>query len=362
MKAPCYLCGEPSVLDGLCQNCYNSEHPLIGVNTPLSITTCKKCGSMQVPGGWKTLSSVGSDDQREEQIGILLDMEIKSLGHEISVEIEEANRLDRVLHVRLHITGKSSPDLDAHTEEYPVEIRYNHATCDMCSMMSGGYYEATLQIRANERPVTEEEQERVVEIARDRTIAEYGKDKGAFILQIDDTKFGLDLFFGSDLLCRKVADEVEALLLADRKENFKLVTQERGGKRKYRITIVLRLPQYVVGDFIEVVGNPCQVLGIGKGGLACYDLVERQRFTINQKSSKWRTIIFIAKGTEKRAFSIISNVYGQPLQIMDSKTYEIREIEDDSIREGLSGDTLYLIEHNQRWYLVPELKESDIKQ
>ncbi len=355
MKAPCYLCGEPSVLDGLCQECYNGEHPLAEVKTPSTITTCKKCGSIQVPGGWKTLSSTDADDQREEQVGILLDMEVKPLGHDLSMDIAEENRLDRVLHLRLYVTGKSSPELDAHTEDYPVEVRYNHATCDMCSMMSGGYYEATLQVRADNRPVSEEEQDRIVEIARERTIAEYGKDKGAFILQIDDTKFGLDLFFGSDLLCRRIADEIETLFLADRKENFKLVTQDRGGKRKYRITIVLRLPQYESGDFIEVAGNPCQVLEMGKGGLSCYDLVEKHRFTINQKSSKWRTILFIAKGSEKRAFSIVSNVYGQPIQIMDSKTFEIREITDETIRAGISGDTIYLIEYNQHWYLIPEM-------
>lgn len=361
MKAPCYLCGEPAVLDGLCQECYDKEHPLIQVETPLAITTCKRCGSIQVPGGWKTLSSISPNDQREEQIGVLLDMAVKPLATELSMEIEEINRLDRVLHLVLHVTGKSAPELDPHTEEYPVEVRYTYATCDMCSMKSGGYYEATLQIRANEREVTEDEQEKIVEIARERTIAEYGKDKGAFILQIDDTKFGLDLFIGSDILCRKIADEIEALFLADRKENFKLVTQDRGGKRKYRITIVLRLPQYIVGDFIEVAGNPCQVLEIGKGGLSCYDLVERRRFTINQKSSKWRTISFIAKSSEKRAFSIVSNTYGQPLQIMDSKTFEVKELDDISLREGTSGDTIYLLEHNQSWYLVPDLTESEIQ-
>ncbi len=357
MKAPCYLCGEPSILDGLCQECYNREHPLIEVSSPLSITTCKKCGSIQVPGGWKTLSAIETDEQREEQIGILLDMEVKQLGHELSIEIEEENRLDRVLHLRLYVTGKSSPQLEEHTEDYPVEVRFSHATCDMCSMMSGGYYEATLQIRAEEREVTDEEQEQIVAIARERTIAEYGKDKGAFILQIDDTKFGLDLFFGSDLLCRKVADEIESQFLTDRKENFKLVTQDRGGKRKYRITIVLRLPQYIVGDFIEVTGNPCQVLAMGRGGLSCYDLLEKHRFTINQRSSKWRTIKFIAQGKEKRAFSIVSNVYGQPPQIMDSKTFEMLELDHVEL-EGTPGETIYLLEFNSRWYLVPEYEES----
>ncbi len=354
MRSPCYLCGEPSILDGLCQNCYNNEHPLVKVSSPLSITICKKCGSVKIPGGWKTLSSQNKDAQRAEQIDILLDMEITPLVPGLSVDIIEENRLDRVLLVRLVVTGKSAPDLEPHTEEYPTEIRYSYMSCDSCSMMSGGYYEATLQIRADERPLTKEEQDQILEIAKERTIAEYGKDTRAFILQIDETKFGLDLYLGSDLLCRKIAEEVEAQFLASRKENFKLYSQDRGGKKKYRTTILLRLPQFLPGDFIEVVGNPCRVLKMGKGGLTCYDLVRRHRFTVSPKSSKWKTIRFITEGDSKREFTVVSNVYGKPLQVMASDTFEILELDDESIRQYVSGDSIYLIEHNNKLYPVPE--------
>ena len=78
---------------------------------------------------------------------------------------------------------------------------------------------------------------------------------------------------------------------------------------------------------------------------------------MNQKSSKWRTIRFIAESNEKRPFSIVSNVYGQPTQIMDSKTFEIIELDDQVELESESGETIYLLEFNNRWYLVPEMAE-----
>ncbi|MHA2201132.1 MAG: NMD3-related protein, partial [Candidatus Thorarchaeota archaeon] len=56
LKAPCYLCGKPAFLDGLCAECYDKEHPLIEVKTPLTLHACKQCGSVKIPGGWKTLS------------------------------------------------------------------------------------------------------------------------------------------------------------------------------------------------------------------------------------------------------------------------------------------------------------------
>ncbi len=353
MTAPCYLCGKPSVIEGLCEDCYNGEHPLIRVESPLSITVCKRCGSVKVPGGWKTVAAPMSKTMNEEQVGVLLDAEVKPVGTGISIDVEEMNRLDRVLLLKLHVTGRSAPALNEHTEEYPVEVRFNFGTCDTCGMMSGGYYEATLQIRADGRPVTEREQDEITEIARELTVSEYGKDNRAFILQIDDTRFGLDMFIGSEHLCKRIADEIEVTYLADRKDNFKLYGQERDGKKKYRITTVLRLPRYTIGDFVEISGNPCQVLSVSRGGLTYHDLSEDQTHTITKKSAKWRTIKFISPESEKRSFSIVSSTVDHVLQVMDSETYEIHEIESTSAKEYVSGDSLYLFKHNGRWYILP---------
>ena len=56
LPAPCYICGEDAVLEGLCASCYAMEHPLIQVDTPLQIRTCKRCGAVKVPGGWKVIT------------------------------------------------------------------------------------------------------------------------------------------------------------------------------------------------------------------------------------------------------------------------------------------------------------------
>ena len=50
LKAPCYLCGEPGIIDGLCETCYNKEHPLAKVHHTLPLRVCKRCGS---PLKWK---------------------------------------------------------------------------------------------------------------------------------------------------------------------------------------------------------------------------------------------------------------------------------------------------------------------
>ncbi|MHA1906550.1 MAG: 60S ribosomal export protein NMD3 [Candidatus Thorarchaeota archaeon] len=360
MTAPCYLCGEPSVLDGLCQTCYDKDHPLIEFSSPLRLEICKRCSSVKIAGDWKTIRAVSDEDAREKQVGLLLDREIKPLVKGVNLTLEEEKRLDRVLHLRIHASGRSDPILDEHHEEYPLEIRFNNSICDTCSRISGGYYEAILQIRAEDRPVTKEEEEAITNIARERTISAYGKDPHAFILDIMEDKFGFDIYFGSEQLNKRISDELEFLYLAERKDNYKLVSQERGGKGKYRTTTLLRLPRYVIGDFVEVSGNLCQVLNIGKGGLACYDLDKNQRITISKKSARWKSVKFLAKESAKKAFTVVSNVYSQPLQLMDTLSYEIQELEQNDLTTGIkSGDVLHLLNHDDKWYILPSLSSQE---
>ncbi len=355
MKAPCYLCGEPASLDGLCIDCYNKEHPLIEVNTPLTLVACKSCGSVKIPGGWKKLTpeAANSEDIWPHQLDILLDSEVKLLGQEIEVIIEEEKRLDKVLHITLRVIGKSHQDLSPHEEKHIVEVRFSYGTCDTCGMMSGGYYEATLQVRADGRQLSEEEEEDIVRTVTEMTVAQYGHDDKAFVTKVTSDRYGLDFQLGSDHLCQSIADFLESQYFAERKQNYKLVGQDKVGKDKFRITILIRLPRFGIGDFVKVLGSPCQVMAMGKSGLICFDLVQRQRFTMNQKSSKLRTLEYLASKDEKREFMVTTKVYGQPIQLMDSKTFEIRDIHDNTLEAVDVGSIVYGILLDDEFYLLP---------
>jgi nonsense-mediated mRNA decay protein 3 len=361
MTAPCYLCGVPSVLDGLCTDCYNAENPLIRIPPLVSILSCKKCGAVKIPGGWKTLRRPGSDADEtfDERIEIGLTREIDRLVDEIDYHAEEEKRLDRVLHITLIVTGQSHSSLPPHEERYPVEIRLNYGTCDTCGMMSGGYYDAVLQVRALDRFLTEKEEDEVTSIVTERTLKAYGKDDKAFVTSTSSTRFGVDFYIGSEHLCRQIATELEEKYLAERKENYKLTGQQRGGKDKFRVTILIRLPRYSVGDFIRVAGQPCQVLAMSKGGLTCFDLIDRNQFTINSKSSKWRSIEFLLPQDERRHYMVVSRSYGQSVQIMDQVTFEVIDIDDDKLDPSFeTGQEIFALYLDDVVYPLP-VKSND---
>jgi nonsense-mediated mRNA decay protein 3 len=346
LSAPCYLCGEESTIEGLCARCYNKEHPLVRVTSPLSIITCKKCGSVKVPGGWKTVVTHGDDDEEtlNKQIEIGLELGLKRSSSGVVISFEEENRLDRVSHIIVTASGKSHESLALHEERHPIEVRFSYESCDTCSMMSGGYYEAILQIRADSRPLSDSEEEEIVRIVEDLTIAEYGRNSRAFVSGSSRDKFGVDFWIGSEHLTKRIADEIQSKFLAERKENYKLAGQEKGGKDKFRVTVLVRLPRFSVGDFISVDGHPCQVMAMGKGGLTCYDLIDNNRFTITVKSAKWRKIKFLKPESAKREYMLVSRGYGNPAQIMDAETYDIAEIDDSRLLPTMkSGSTIQVL-------------------
>jgi len=311
---------------------------------------------VKIPGGWKKmpLAAVDSDNLWFHQLDILLDTEVKPLARGIELAIEEEKRLDRVLHVILKALGQSHEDLPPHEERYNVEVRFSYGTCDTCGMKSGGYYEATLQIRADGRQLTDEEEDDIVRIVTEMTVSQYESDDKAFVTKISSDRYGMDFQIGSDHLCRSIADALESKYLAQRKQNYKLVGQDKTGKDKFRITILIRLHRFGIGDFVRVLDNPCQVMAMGKGGLTYFDLIQRQRFTINPKSSKWRTLEYMTSKDDRREFMITTRVYGQPVQLMDSKTFEIRELDESLLDDDIeAGATVYGLVIDEEFFLLP---------
>ena len=293
------------------------------------------------------------DELIERQLEMLLHRSVIRHVSAVEISLEEENRLDRVLHIRVNASGRSHNILPSHEESYPVEVRFSHGTCDTCGMMSGGYYNAILQIRANNRSLTEYEEEKINTIVIQRTVEAYGKDVKAFITSASKDRYGLDFRIGSERLCRRIADEIERTFLADKKVNYKLVGQ-KGGKDQYRTTILLRLHKFVSGDFIRVATKPCQIQSMNKSGISCYDLTESSTFTINPKSSKWKGIEFLAPSSESRQCMVISRQRGQPAQLMDSKTYETLEVEDHLLNpESKNGSVIHVLLIDEVFYPLP---------
>jgi len=228
-------------------------------------------------------------------------------------------------------------------------------------MMSGGYYEAIIQMRADGHEISDDEKKEMTKTVTDMTVARYKSDDKAFITMINDDKYGIDYYVGSENLARDISDKFESRYIAERKENYKLIGEDKTGKKKYRTTILLRLPRFSVSDFILINEQPCQVLTMARNTLTCYNLVRRERFSINPKNARWRTISFLAPLTDRREFMVVTHVYGQPVQIMDSNSFDISEVEESAFDfEIISGAKIYGLLFEDQLYLLPDQTQFDV--
>lgn len=357
MTAPCYLCGKPSVIESLCADCYNEGHPLIEVSTPLTLLACKKCGSIKLADGWRKLPQnfADPDELSNYQIDVLLQNAIRIIGKDVNLSLAEERKLDRVSHTIVTASGRSHESLAPHDEIYDVEVRFRYGTCETCGKMSGGYYEGILQVRADGRELTDNERDTIVKTVTEITVAKYRSDDKAFITNTTEDKNGIDFYIGSEYLSKYLASELEIQYLAERKENYKLCGEDKTGRRKYRITILIRLPRFTVGDFIRVDSIPCQIVAMGRNNLTCYDLKRRERFSINQKSARWRTLEFLAPLSSRREFMVITRSYGQPIQIMDSASFEVLEVDEAALDSGtVTGANVYALMLEDGLYILPD--------
>ena len=131
MSSFCYICGKPVKADGLCELHFAKKNPLMKFPSKLYVEVCGKCGSAKSGNRWVEF------DLEKFLIG---SAEINGCVDEI--KWEKKNNF-------LEITAKGvKPGSDEQTiENYFITLTMNKCTCPVCGMISGGYYQAILQIR-----------------------------------------------------------------------------------------------------------------------------------------------------------------------------------------------------------------------
>ena len=153
----CLLCNsEEKLYDGLCKECFLKEFELVEVPEYATFTVCSHCGATLKHDKWV---QTGYYDDEIINDAIQKDIEInpKLLNPVIETQITN-NRgtvYDCILHVSGNIIGEPIE------KKYPIEVKVEKGVCSDCSKFYSGYYEAVIQLRADDRKLEESEIERL---------------------------------------------------------------------------------------------------------------------------------------------------------------------------------------------------------
>lgn len=216
------------LFEGLCRDCYLETAKFVEVPQNISVLVCR-CGRSNEKKRWVQNASVEEMIERVVTSSIKKD---KSTDVRLEYEPFEVNGKTKVPVnvVARKIVGGREIEKCAH-----VVFTIIPQTCDVCSRISGGYYEAIIQIRGSRY-----RQEQVLELV-ERIVGQYkDTDKFSFITQVQDSKGGIDVYLGSSKIAGKIEQESKRIYNVASKITHSVFGM-KDGRTLNRITILLRI-------------------------------------------------------------------------------------------------------------------------
>jgi len=365
IRGVCYRCGaEDELIDGLCPLCYAQEHPLIEVPNRVEVEVCHLCGSYKRKV-WQTPKGEDAYEILEEIAYYATKDAIKKKSVMVDVEIcpkitqlPGGKRSKLIIPVHIIAEGRLPGEKENRTEEKDIEVHIRMVQCPRCSRFMSNYYEATLQIRAMNRYLTEEERETLDKFVREELLKRLKKDRMAFISKFIPQKEGLDYQLGSVGAARNVAQRIKEKYGGKITETATLIGVDRdSGKDLYRVTVSVRIPEYRVGDVVIYKEKPYLVSAITEDKVYMKSLDSRREkigipWHIAEKETK-----ISKRDNDLETATVIST--NPNIMVMDDKNYEIYEFDKIEGMELKEGDKVKVYKKDDIPYLVSKKDDKE---
>lgn len=250
----CVECGaEGPVYQGVCASCFAKKHPLVQPPANVDVPRCAQCGAFHFRSGWSRVDlDVAIPQLLREQTKTVPPFEHVTFTH-VARE-EDANNF--------FLTVKASGRFEdlRQVQDFHVRLRIKPSVCDTCQKQAGRYFEGILQVRAEDRDLTASERRAVRTLVLSRV--ERGRDEGGdFISRTDEVHGGLDFYVSTNALGTRLAKEVADAFGGTVSSSPKLYGQ-REGKELYRVTSLVRLPAFQVGEVVRHKDTVAEVLAL----------------------------------------------------------------------------------------------------
>lgn len=253
MKRFCYRCGaleedRAPLIQGLCQHCFAEENRLLRAPAELEVTICGRCGAYMLGGRWHRagdedpiLGAARATALSTVKFAHLTPAGMKLLRPHEAPEVKfsiEPRPKEGVIKVRAE--GKVHElQVEPQVNEASIMFTLKRITCDACSLKSAHHYEAVLQVRGE---LTRKKRLEIM-LAVKRIADEEGRrERKAFISHVEELKEGLDFYVNPTGLARRMAALLKSEFGARVKESAKLVGQTKDGRKKFRFSILAKLP------------------------------------------------------------------------------------------------------------------------
>lgn len=314
----CVECGKdaPIFRDGVCLSCFLKHTQFTKGPAYLDMTICSRCSSYKYKNTW-FFESFDNIIKRHIKEAFIISPDLK----QVIIEIQ-CNEQERVLSCMVSISGSFEDQII--TEHHPLTVRIKQSTCDVCSREAGGYYEAIIQIRADQRTFTDDELQ-TLRLAVENMVGqlqESGK-RGLFITDYEVKRKGLDFFLSEKTTAFSIAKKIQEQFGGDFKQSSSFAGT-KDSRQVYRMTYLIRVPAYRKGDFFSIDASFYIIISLHERKVRCLELSTWAEKVINGKTIHPSRIY---GGRELIREMIVVSQSKKEIILMDPKTYSTVEIQ-----------------------------------
>ncbi|MDF1557411.1 MAG: NMD3-related protein [ANME-2 cluster archaeon] len=342
----CPICGRPTEhqIDGRCRGCFLKTVTLARIPQVVRTIICPVCGVVKKGKHW--------EDQNKEMEDLIhgvinLSLKVDPQARDVTTSIVLANSNPAIYQAHITVTAdikgvKAESNLE-------TEVRISKETCDACSRMAGGYYEAVVQIRAEGRFPERHEQQQMLELVDEVVERQYQRgDRFAFITNTQELPEGTDVYLGSNSTARQACRMAGEQFGCSYSESPSLVGK-KDGKDIYRITYSLRLPRLVPGDIIKVGEDAVLVRRSAKmtTGISLESGLEFSEHTDRLKDAKKVADVDEAEN------AVVVSVEQDTVQVMHPSTFKQVTIKKPAFFTGTGGEDVRVILMEDTIFILP---------
>lgn len=339
----CVKCGceGKELIKGLCIDCFLDGRKLLSMPHHVDLFRCTNCEEFSIGDQWvkKTLDEAITDIALT-QLSAIPEAKVVSVG--TAVEKQEDKTFVAHIQVDLDIEGFQT------TDETSIIVRLKNSVCKKCSRQLGSYYEAILQIRSGEKRLDKAIQDEIVGWITDSVETQSKTNKQLFITKFEGVTGGVDVYLSSISLGKSLTRSLSEKYGAEIKESAKLVSTSSDGLEVYRVTYLVRLPQYHVGDVVKHNGKICELTAINKSGGKVTNLTDFKESNVKKNDLAEIKVLIKSKDIQNaivvsKSGGEIQVLHPQSLQTVDISVPKGAEIGETVKVADVEGDLFYII-------------------
>ena len=342
----CVECGKDveNTVRGMCMECFLKDRPLVALPDHVDLNVCTECGQYERHG---------------EYVSLPMEKAIRQAARDVLTCVKEG----RVTHVETEIDARddynhlATLNCTVEIEGFEVQatastiVRIKHTVCRICSRRTGNYYESILQIRGTGRELDRDLQDRALARAEKLVDLAATTDSNAFITKMELVPGGVDVYLSLIALGRACCKDIADLFCAETDESSKLVGQTRDGLDMYRVSYLVRLPDFEVGDVVTFRKRYYMLKRVSSQGGRLVSMKDFKEMPVKRQDMP--EVKVYAKRSEAVEAVVVSRSKGE-IQVMDPSTYATLDLRVPEYAE--IGETVLVLRIDDVLQYVPDYK------